>query len=129
MKSEISIKLARGIFIAAALYGFAVLGAWMFITPKMVGSASTQQPEIYYGFGSIGLAWQPVFLLIASDQLRYRPLMLIAAIGEKFFFVGILTVLMLRHIAGLHWIPAAAADGFLGVMFVLAYLITRAKPA
>jgi hypothetical protein len=65
-----------------------------------------------------------VFLLIASDPLRYRPLMLIAAICEKFFFSGMLVVLYLRHIAGKHWLPPAAIDGLLGVAFVIAYVLT-----
>jgi hypothetical protein len=119
-----SATLARWIFTIAAAYGIPVLGAWMFITPKMVGHARYQQPEIYYGFGSLGLAWQFAFVLIASDPIRYRPLMLIAAVFEKFFFSGILIVLMLRQIAGLHWIPFAAIDGSMGVAFVVAYLCT-----
>jgi hypothetical protein len=118
------VKLARCIFLLAAAYGFFVLTSWMFITPRMVGHARHQQPEIYYGFGSVGLAWQVVFVLIAADPVRYRPLMLLAAVFEKFFFSGILIVLMLRHIAGLHWIPAAAVDGVLGIGFVVAYLLT-----
>jgi hypothetical protein len=119
-----SVKLARWIFILAAVYGIPVLGAWFFITPKMVGRASWQQPEIYYGFAGVGLAWQAVFLLIAYDPPRYRPLMLFAAIGEKFFFTGILVVLLLKHIAQRHWIPPAVGDGTLGVAFVIAYFIT-----
>jgi hypothetical protein len=125
------IAAARWIFLVAAIYGIPVLGVWFFHTPAMVGRASSQQPEIYYGFAGLGVAWQIVFLLIASDPLRYRPLMLIAAICEKFFFAGMLVVLLIKHIARRHWIPPAVIDGFLGVMFVAAYLITadcRKKP-
>lgn len=100
----------------------------MLVTPKMVGHARSQQPEIYYGFGSLGLAWQIAFVLIATDPLRYRPLMWIAAVFEKFFFSFILIVLMLRHIAGVHWIPAAVIDGSLGVAFLIAFRITLPKP-
>ena len=127
-----SSKLARWIFIIAAICGIPLLGVWFFITPKMVGHASSQQPEIYYGFAGLGLAWQAVFLLIAYDPYRYRPLMLFAAIGEKFFFSGMLVVLLLKHIARPHWIPPAVCDGVLGVAFVVAYFITgepgRARP-
>ncbi len=117
-------RLARWIFILAAVYGFPVLGVFFFFNPNMIRFASRQQPEIYYGFAAIGLAWQAVFLLIAFDPPRYRPLMLIAAIGEKFFFVAILVVLMLRHIARPHWIPPAVCDFILGLAFVVAYAIT-----
>jgi hypothetical protein len=96
----------------------------MFITPRMVGHARQQQPEIYYGFGSIGLAWQIVFILIATDPVRYRPLMLIAAVFEKSFFAGLLVWLYLRHIAGFHWLPVAALEGAFGLAFVAAYCVT-----
>ena len=118
------VKLVRALFIVAAMYGFIVLGSWMFITPRMVGHARHQQPEIYYGFGSLGLAWQVAFVLIACNPVRYRSLMLIAAVFEKLFFAGILIVLILRHIAGLHWIPEAAIDGLLGIAFIVAYYFT-----
>ena len=123
-RPSVRIKAARWIFLAAAIYGFPVLGLWFFHTPAMVGRASWQQPEIYYGFAGVGLAWQAVFVLIASDPIRYRPLMLIAAFGEKFFFAGILVVLLLRHIARPHWIPPAVMDFSLGVAFLIAYFLT-----
>jgi hypothetical protein len=126
-EQNMRIKLARWIFIAAAVYGIPVLGAWFLHTPAMVGRASSQQPEIYYGFAGLGVAWQFVFLLIASDPIRYRPLMLIAAIFEKFFFSGMLLVLLIEHIAQSHWIPAAAADFCLGISFVVAWILTGRK--
>jgi hypothetical protein len=118
------INVARWIFLLAAIYGIPVLGVWFFHTPAMVGRASSQQPEIYYGFAGLGVAWQIVFLLIASDPLRYRPLMLISASCEKFFFAGMLVVLLIRHIAQRHWIPPAVIDGSLGIAFLYAYFIT-----
>jgi hypothetical protein len=118
-------KIARWIFIIAAIYGIPVLGSWFFYTPHMVGHASTQQPEIYYGFAGLGVAWQVVFLLIASDPIRYRPLMLIAALGEKFLFSGMLIVLLIRHIAQRHWIPPAVIDFTFGVGFLASYFLTK----
>ncbi len=90
----------------------------------MVGRASSQQPEIYYGFAGVGLAWQAVFVLIANDPIRYRPVMLIAAMGEKFLFAGTLLVLLIRHIARPHWIPPAVIDFTFGVLFIAAYVVT-----
>jgi hypothetical protein len=118
------IKLARWIFIIAAIYGLPALASWFFVTPKIVWQAPSQQPEIYYGFAGLGVAWQAVFLLIGFDPLRYRPLMLLAAFGEKFLFSGMLVVLMLRHIARPHWRPFAAIDFILGVAFLFAYFIS-----
>jgi hypothetical protein len=121
------LRLARWIFLLAAVYGIPVFTLWFFHTPHMVGRASSQQPEIYYGFAGLGLVWQIVFLLIASDPLRYRPLMLIAAIGEKFLFSGMLVVLLIRGIARPHWIPPAVIDFILGCGFLLSYVLTGKK--
>ncbi len=120
------VSLPRWVFILAAIYGIPLLTFWMFTTPRMVGHARNQQPEMYYGFGSIGLAWQVVFVLIATNPVRYRPLMLIAAIFQKLFFSALLIWLLLRHIAGMHWLPFAVADGLFGIGFLIAYWITPA---
>jgi hypothetical protein len=123
-ETAIRIAIARWIFIIAGAYGVPAMGSWFLITPKIVWQAPSQQPEIYYGFAGLALAWQVVFLLIAFDPRRYRPLMLISAFGEKFLFSGMLVVLMLRHIARPHWRPFAAIDFVLGVAFLLAYFLT-----
>jgi hypothetical protein len=128
-KRNIRITLARWIFILAAAYGVPAMGSWYFVTPKIVWQAPSQQPEIYYGFAGLAVAWQVVFLLIAFNPLRYRPLMLLAAFGEKFLFSGMLILLMHRHIARPHWRPFAAIDFLLGVAFVIAFLITPDQEA
>lgn len=116
--------MPRFVFLLAAVYGMPLLTYWMFITPAMVGHARQQQPEIYYAFGSVGLAWQMVFILIAINPIRYRPLMLVAAILEKGFFAAMLVWLYLRHIAGFHWIPFAALEGFFALAFLTAFFVT-----
>jgi hypothetical protein len=40
-------------------------------------------PEFYYGFVAVGLVWQFAFLLIGTDPLRFRPMM-VPAMLEKF---------------------------------------------
>ncbi|MFN8444745.1 MAG: hypothetical protein U0175_28425 [Caldilineaceae bacterium] len=84
-------------------------------------------PEYYYGMIAAALAWQFVFLLIASDPLRYRPIMLLAAILEKFSYAIVTIVLF-----GLGRLPALIlAFGLLdlvyGVFFVAAYVKTGSR--
>ena len=124
LKTTWRIATARAIFVLAAVYGFPVLGYWFYRNPQIVRYAFGQQPEIYDGFASLGLAWQAVFLLIAYDPRRYRPLMLFAAFGEKLFFAGLVTSLLIRHIAQPHWIAPVVIDGTLGVLFIVAFLLT-----
>jgi hypothetical protein len=124
MTQRAATKLARWIFAVAAVYGIPVLGSMFFVVPRIMPHAWRDQPELYYGFACVGLAWQVVFILIATDPARFRPLMLVAALLEKFPFVVFLTELMIRHIAGLHWIGPAAADFVLGCAFLAAYVTT-----
>jgi hypothetical protein len=94
--------------------------------PEMLGRAPWQQPEIYYGFATMGLAWQVVFFLIASDPFRYRTLMLVSAIYDKFAFVVVLVALLIKHRARPHWIPPAIVEFVFAVAFFLAYLSVAA---
>lgn len=60
-------------------------------------------PEFYYGFVGVAVLWQVVFVLLARDPFRYRPLMPIT-------------------------IPSLV-DPVFGVLFVFAYLWTpREEP-
>jgi hypothetical protein len=49
-------------------------------------------PEFFYGFAGITLAWQLLFLVLASDPFRYRP-MILPSIVEKLSYVIALAVL------------------------------------
>ena len=44
-----------------------------------------ERPEHFYGFIGVARAWQVIFLIVASDVMRYRPLML-AGVLEKLSF-------------------------------------------
>src|SRR5829696_4922507 len=81
-------KFARYTFYAACLYGIVVLVPMYFLLEEIGidNPPAVTHPEFYYGFIGVALAFQIVFLIIATDPVKYRPLML-AAIVEKFAFV------------------------------------------
>ena len=80
-------KAARIIFAIAAVYGIAVLTPGLFIEATgALAFMDLPTPEFYYGFYGSALIWQFAFLLIASDPIRYRPLMLVAVIEKAAFF-------------------------------------------
>lgn len=79
--------------------------------------------EIYYGFAGVTLAWQFLFLVIASDPARYRPAMLPAML-EKAGFALAVPVLVLQQRAAAWWLTAAAMDATWLVLFAIAYLLT-----
>jgi hypothetical protein len=52
-------------------------------------------PGFYYGFISVGLAWQVAFIVIARDPLCFRPIM-IPSVIEKFGYGASLVALYLQ---------------------------------
>src|SRR5205085_11728975 len=81
------------------------------------------RPEFYYGFAGVTLAWQVMFLVIASDPVRYR-LAMLPAMLEKAGFVIAISVLYAMGRVHLMWLGAAVMDGSLLVLFIVAYLRT-----
>ena len=80
-------KAARLIFAIAAIYGIAVLVPGLFIESSgALAFVELSNPEYYYGFYGSALVWQFAFLAIASDPVRYRPLMLVAVLEKAAFF-------------------------------------------
>src|SRR5437660_1216017 len=47
------------------------------------------RPEFYFGFAGLCLSWQVLFLVIASDPLRYRPAMLPAMLEKASFAAAV----------------------------------------
>jgi hypothetical protein len=84
---------------------------------------ATNRPEFYYGFAGVTLAWQVLFLVIASDPARYRPAML-PALLEKASFAGAIPALYAAGRVPAVWLSFAAIDATWLVLFAVAYLRT-----
>src|SRR5215471_6497781 len=88
---------SRWVFRIAGIYGLIVLLPQYFLETK-IGSDDPPpitHAEYYYGFIGIGVAWQIVFLVIAHDPLRFRPMM-IPSIVEKLTF-GMAAIVLFVH--------------------------------
>jgi len=115
-------KFARYTFLAAGIYGIIVLTPMYFMLDKTGADypPAITHPEYYYGFVGVALAFQIVFLIIAFDPVRYRPIIL-AAVVEKFSFAIATGVLLMQgRVAGPVTI-GALIDLFLGVLFLFCY--------
>ena len=66
-------RFARIVFSIAGVYGLAVVVPMYFLEDRIGREQppSITHPEFYYGFAGITLAWQLVFLVLASDPFRY----------------------------------------------------------
>ena len=118
-------KFAKYVFIAAGVWGIAVLTPLFFLV-DISGRAyhvPTDYPHFYYGFLAVALAWQFAFLLIGSDPVRYR-LMMIPAFIEKAGYVAVAMLLYNQGRISLDEAGTAIPDSLLLVLFVVAFLKT-----
>ncbi len=122
-------KFARYTFAAAGTLGILVLFPMYFFLEKtgVDNPPPVTHPEFYYGFVGVALAFQIVFLIIATDPIKYRPLML-ASIVEKFAFVIPTFYLYSQSRVAGPVLGGAALDLMWGILFIVsAFLISRAN--
>ena len=123
-------KFARIVFWVAGIWGVLVMGPLFFMF-DLIGQKdppAITHPGFFYGFASLGLAWQIAFLFIARDPVRFRPLM-IPSMVEKFGYVITVVTLVLQARMHPSDLLFAGTDFLLGVLFVVAYLRTPAHSA
>src|SRR4029079_15401776 len=118
-------KFARYTFLISGIYGLLVVLPQFFLESRIGQEQppAITHPEFFYGFVCVTVAFQFVFLVIASDPARYRPLMLVSLV-EKFPFVIAVAILYLQSRVGWQMVAAAFIDGSWGVMFLISYLKT-----
>ena len=120
-------KFAKYTFYIAGIYGLIALLPQYFWEEKNNRDFPPviTHPEFYYGFVSVAAAFQIVFLFIASNPMRYRPLMLVSALFEKFpFVIAIYALYALGRVHSL-MVGLATIDLILGILFVVSFLKTK----
>lgn len=120
---------ARRVFRGAGIYGLLAVAPQYFLEARTGTDypPPVTHPEFYYGFVGVTVAFQVVFLIIATDPVRYRPLM-IAAMIEKASFAIAMPVLYLQHRIPALVLGFSLVDLVLGVLFAIAYVSTSASP-
>jgi hypothetical protein len=121
-------RFAKIVFIAAGVWGIIVVTPLYFlldVTGRQYAPPAAY-PQFFYGFLSVTLAWQIAFLVIGSNPVRFRPLM-IPSIAEKLGYV--VTVAVLHGQARISAADAVAAvpDVLLGILFIAAFAKTSAR--
>jgi hypothetical protein len=118
-------KFAKYTFYAAGIYGLLVLLPQFFLLEKTGQDypPAITHPEYFYGFVSVAVAFQIVFLIIGNNPVRHRPLML-AALVEKFPFALIVFWLYAAGRANAMILGGATLDFILGILFLISYLKT-----
>jgi hypothetical protein len=121
-------KFARNVFLVAGSYGILVLTPIYFLESRIGRETPPPitHPEYFYGFIGVALAFQFVFLVIATDPFRYRP-MILPSILEKVSYGVALITLMAQHRLPTSVFVVGSMDWILAVLFLAAYLKTPAR--
>jgi hypothetical protein len=121
-------RFAKLVFLIAGIWGLAVVTPLYFLydTIGRQYPPPITHPDFYYGFASVTLAWQLAFLIIATDPIRYRPLM-VAAIVEKGGYLVTLGTLYAKGDVQFGQFAVVSPDGLLGLLFVAALMKTSPR--
>jgi len=121
-------NFAKRVYLIAGVYGLLALLPQYFLEAKTGRDFPPviTHPEYYYGFVGVAAAWQVVFLVISTDPLRYRPLMLASVLEKASFGVATVALYALGRVNAMMF-GAALIDLLLGTLFALSYV--RTAPA
>jgi hypothetical protein len=118
-------RFAKWVFWLAGIIGLVMIVPPYFLEEQFGRDhpPPLNHPEFYYGFFGVALAWQLLFLVIATDPVRYRPAMLPAMV-EKASFAGAMPVLYFLGRVPVSNVAFASIDAVWLVLFIVAYLRT-----
>ncbi|HTC95564.1 MAG TPA: hypothetical protein VK699_19130 [Terriglobales bacterium] len=120
-------KFAKIVFWIAGIWGVLVITPLFFIF-DLIGRQDPPpitHPLFYYGFVSLGLAWQFAFFVIATDPVRLRPMM-IPSVLEKFgYVIAAITIYLQGRVRAGDLITFGGADLLFGLLFIAAFFKTK----
>jgi len=114
---------ARRVFTIAGIYGIVVLLPQHFLEDRIGrdNPPPITHAENFYGFIGTALAWQVLFLLIARDPVRYRPMMPVAVLEKLAFGVPAIVLFAQGRLAA-SVLGFGLVDLALAVLFTLSFL-------
>src|SRR4051812_40228176 len=118
-------RFATWVFLLAGVSGLLLVVPPFFLEQKSGKDypPPVNHPEYDYGFLGVTLAWQVLFLVVASDPVRYRGAMLPAMLEKASFAVAIPILYAAGRVPAM-WASFASTDATWLVLFSLAYLRT-----
>lgn len=121
-------KFARWVFTLGGIWGVLVIGPLFFLEETLASASQPfTHPDAFYGFAASTFAWQLGYLVIGRDPARYRPFMLLGAMGKVIYFAACWGLYAEGRIPIA--VPAVVSpDILLAVLFVVAWFRTRPRP-
>ena len=122
-------RFAKWVFLLAGVSGFLLVVPPYFLEgwAGKFDPPPTNHPEYYYGFLGVVLACQFLYLLIASNPPRFRPVMLVGVLAKGSWVVAVAALYALGRVSP-RWLGFAVFDTTWLVLFVIAYLRTAKEP-
>jgi hypothetical protein len=119
-------RFARIVFLVAGIYGLLVLSPIYFMEGAIARQTppAITHPEYFYGFAGVGLAWQVLFLVLSTDPVRYRP-MILPCILEKVSWGIALAALYAQGRLPVSVLTVGSVDWIFAILFLAAYLKTK----
>jgi hypothetical protein len=118
-------RFAKAVFLGAGIWGLLIATPLYFLHDTIARQhpSVTADPQFFYSFLAVTMAWQFAFLVIGSDPGRLRMLMLPGMI-EKFGYVLTIVVLWVNGYAAASDALLAVPDCMLGILFGVAFVRT-----
>ena len=118
-------KLARWIFGIAGTYGILVIAPLYFMEARIGRDdpPAITHPEYFYGFAGSALVWQIVFLVIAREPVRFRPLMLVSVLEKLAWGIPAIILFQQQRASGTT-LGFGSIDLLLGALFLVAFFAT-----
>jgi hypothetical protein len=123
-------RFARWVFLLAGVSGVLLVAPAYFLEgpSEKIDPPPVNRSEYYYGLVGSVLAWQLGYLLIASDPIRFRPVMLLGSLGKASVAIAV-AILYAKGKASPLWVGLASMDATWVVLFLIAHQRTaREKP-
>ena len=123
-------KFAKRVFLIAGIYGLIVVLPLYFLEEKTGRDypPPITHPEYYYGFAGVTAAWQLLYLLISTNPVRYRPIMIPPIVAKSSFVIAVAILFFQGRVAST-MLGASMIDLLLVILFFVAYLRTPKQTA
>lgn len=121
-----AVRTARLTYRFAGVYGLIVLIPFFFLEARIAAASPSglSHVEYYYGFLGAAGVMQLVYLTIARDPVRFRPLMPLCALAKTAFFLPV-AILWAQGRIPAALLEFASIDALLAAAFVHAWRVTR----
>lgn len=117
---------ARRVLWIAGIYGLLAIVPIFFLEGRIGRDypPAITHPEYFYGFLCVTLAWQVLFLFMARDPVRFRPLLIPSVLEKVGFPIAALVLLAQQRVP-----PATVAVSMVDLVFAALFIVSYRKLA